>query len=53
MHVETGATETKEGWISSYSVDELAERGITAREAFGEDEGNTLIEVNKNGEEVK
>jgi hypothetical protein len=44
-HIETGSTDTREGWIDSYGDSELEDRGLTAEEAFGEDEGVTLIEV--------
>ena len=45
MHIHTGAIDTREGWVASYDAEELAERGITAEQAFDEDEGVTLIEV--------
>jgi hypothetical protein len=45
MHKETGATDTREGWIASYSEEELEERELTAEEAFDEDDGETLFEV--------
>ena len=44
IHIETGSIDTKEGWISSYLIEELEERGLTAEEAFIEDEGITLFE---------
>ena len=43
MHKETGAVDTKGGWIASYPQEELAERGLTAVEAFAEDEVISLI----------
>jgi hypothetical protein len=43
MHKVTGAIDTKDGWIASYDAEELASRGLTAEEAFSEDEGVTLI----------
>lgn len=47
VHIYTGSIDTQEGWISSYSVDELDEREITAEQAFLEDEGVTLIEQHR------
>jgi hypothetical protein len=44
MHKETGSTDTREGWEASYDPEELEARGLTASEAFDEDEGETLIE---------
>ncbi len=44
IHIHTGAVDTREGWISSYSAEELSERGLDAHEAFDEDEGVTLYE---------
>ena len=41
----TGSTDTREGWISSYDLEELDDRGLTAEQAFAEDEGVTLFEV--------
>lgn len=50
MHVHTGSVDTREGWIaSSYDPSELDMRGLTASEAFAEDEGVTLIEVAEHG----
>ncbi len=45
MHVHTGSVDTKDGWILSYDAQELIDRGITAEQAFDEDDGVTLIEV--------
>ena len=45
MHKETGATDTREGWEASYDPEELEARGLTAAEAFDEDEGETLLET--------
>jgi len=45
MHLSTGAIDTKEGWIDSYLPEELEERGLTAEQAFFEDDGGSLIEV--------
>jgi len=45
MHIETGSTDTREGWIASYDPQELAARGLNAEQAFNEDEGHTLIET--------
>ena len=45
MHVHTGSIDTKEGWLSSYDAEELEARGLNAEEAFEEDEGETLVEV--------
>lgn len=47
MHVETGSVDTRDGWISSYDPQELEDRGITAEQAFDEDEGVTLIEIDQ------
>ena len=44
IHIHTGSIDTREGWIASYATEELDERGITAEQAFDEDEGVTLIE---------
>lgn len=41
----TGSIDTKQGWIDSYDPEELAERGLTAEEAFCADEGETLIQI--------
>jgi hypothetical protein len=43
MHKETGAVDDRDGWIASYTTEELDRRGLTAEEAFTEDEGVTLI----------
>lgn len=56
MHFETGSVDTKEGWIDSYSNEELQERGLTiADQAFDDDiENVNLIEVELvNGEWVE
>lgn len=45
MHIHTGSVDTKEGWMESYDAEELAARGLTAEEAFIEDEGVTLISI--------
>ena len=47
MHIVTGSTDTREGWIASYATDELAARGLTAEEAFDEDEGVSLVETDE------
>lgn len=47
VHVGTGSISTKEDWVASYDKEELEHRGMTAEEAFSEDEGVTLIEVGK------
>ena len=44
IHIHTGAVDTREGWLASYSRDELEARGLPAEEAFLEDAGVTLIE---------
>ena len=44
MHIVTGAIDSREGWIASYDTDELTARGLTASEAFDEDDGTTLIQ---------
>lgn len=44
IHIHTGSIDTRDGWIASYATEELDERGITAEQAFDEDEGVTLIE---------
>lgn len=45
MHVYTGSVDTKEGWIDSYYKEELELRGLTAEQAFKEDEGTIVFEV--------
>jgi hypothetical protein len=46
MHRETGSIDTREGWLQSYSKEELEERGFsTAEQAFEHDVGETLIEL--------
>ena len=45
-HYVTGEVDTKEGWISSCDVEELELRGLTAEEAFAEDDEVTLFEKN-------
>jgi len=44
-HEKTGAIDTKEGWICSYTLEELEERGLSAKQAFQEDLGETLFET--------
>ena len=44
MHIETGSIDTREGWELSYDPEELAERGLTAAQAFDADREKTLIE---------
>lgn len=46
MHKETGTIQTREDWICSYDSEELEARGISAEQAFKEDQGRTLLEVN-------
>jgi len=46
MHKMTGSVDTREGWAASYNKEELSGRGLTAQEAFDEDEGETFFEVN-------
>jgi hypothetical protein len=41
------SVDTRDGWIASYPAEELAERGLTAEEAFALDEGITLFEVDR------
>jgi hypothetical protein len=45
IHIHTGAIDTREGWVASYDSEELEARGLTAEQAFDEDEGVTLVEV--------
>ena len=45
MHINTGTVDTAQGWMDSYMEEELEQRGLTAGEAFIEDEGVTLFEV--------
>lgn len=45
IHAHTGMIDTREGWILSYLPEELEERGLTAEQAFEQDEGVTLFEV--------
>lgn len=42
IHSDTGAINTKEGWIESYDPEELEDRGLTADQAFAEDDEVTL-----------
>ena len=42
-HKETGTEGTREEWIAAYDPEELAERGLSAAEAFNEGEGRTLF----------
>ena len=55
MHMQTGAVDVREEWIEAYSEEELERRGLTAEQAFQEDDGETLIEVIKdeNGDWVQ
>jgi len=52
MHKETGSVDTRDGWVASYDAEELAERALTGEEAFDEDEGDTLIELDETTERV-
>ena len=46
MHRETGSIDTEEGWIASYSQEELEYRGFSsAEEAFEADEDTMLFPV--------
>ena len=45
MHKETGIIDTADGWIASYTAEELAERGLEAIEAFFLDCNVTLFET--------
>lgn len=46
MHIMTGSIDTREGWIESYSADELSSRGLkSGKIAFIVDEGVTLIKI--------
>jgi hypothetical protein len=45
MHKETGSIDNRDGWIASYDTDELDARKLTAEQAFGEDEGETLFQI--------
>lgn len=47
IHIHTGAVDTKEGWVLSYDQEELDARGLglTAEQAFEEDDGITLMEI--------
>lgn len=44
-HKETGSVASMEDWIEGYDQQELAARGLTAEEAFEEDDGTTLFLV--------
>jgi hypothetical protein len=44
-HIKTGCQDTRDGWISSYTDEELEERGLTAEQAFDEDDGVTLYQL--------
>ena len=52
LHKETGSIDTRDGWIESYSQEELDERGLTAEEAFDEDASRTLIGLDETNERV-
>lgn len=43
-HKETGAQDTKDGWVASYDTEELEARGLTAEQAFDADLDITLFE---------
>lgn len=43
MHKGTGNIDSRDGWISSYAVEELEDRGLTAAQAFEADVGQTLF----------
>jgi hypothetical protein len=45
MHKETGSIDSRDGWIASYSADELDARNLTAEQAFNADEGETLFQI--------
>ena len=46
MHIETGSTDYKDGWILHYSSYELSHRGIDGKTAFEEDlEEGRFVEV--------
>lgn len=45
-HEATGWVASREEWVASYDADELEERGLTAEEAFAEDEWS-FIEVDE------
>jgi len=44
-HAHTGSVATQEDWELSYAPEELEARGLTASEAFAEDEGETLLVI--------
>ncbi len=45
MHVVTGAVDTMEGWVCSYSTDELEIRGLSVAMAYIQDLYDTLHPV--------
>ena len=45
IHKHTASIDTREGWEDSYSPEELESRELTAKEAFDEDEGETLFKI--------
>jgi hypothetical protein len=47
MHIEIGDIDTRSGWESRYLAEELAERRLTAAEAFDQDDGLTFVEVSR------
>ena len=45
IHKMTGSIDDKDGWIASYTIEELEHRGVTAEQAFTKDVGVTLFEL--------
>lgn len=50
-HKESGSVDTRDGWIGSYVAFELEERGLTAEQAFTQDLGKTLFELEEGSRE--
>jgi len=51
IHMTTSCQDTKDGWIASYTDEELEERKLTAEQAFNEDLGVTLFPLQEEEEE--
>jgi hypothetical protein len=44
MHTVTGSVDTREGWVLSYTEEELDDREISAEQAFEIDLNDSLLE---------
>lgn len=45
MNIKTGSIDTENGWMESYSSEELEDRCLTVEEAFNADKAENLVEV--------